>query len=444
MDDESNVESDADGTADSPDRDTQLQAWTWIPTLYFASGLPYFAVASLATVMYANLGVSNADNAAYTSDMLWPWALKPFWSPLVDVLGTQRRWIVATQAVIAAALAGVALAIPAGNFFVLTVAGFWLLAIASATHDIAADGYYMSSMPERDQAWFVGIRSTFYRMSYFFSSGALVWLVGELTVNGEGDISFAKAWGWIFAGIAGLFLFLSVYHQFLLPRPEEAADKRDRTASETWADFIDTFPSFFRKPGIGMAIAYLLIYRFSEAQLIKLKAPFLLDTRENGGLALTNQQLGVLDGLVGVGLLTVGGIIGGIVVANGSLRRWLFPMALAINLPNAAYAYLAWAQPDTLPPVAVAIAFEQFGYGFGFAGYMLYMLQLSRGDHQTAHYAICTGFMALSMIIPGRFAGALQEWLGYEKFFYWVLAAVVPSLIITLLAPIRETKADEG
>lgn len=424
-----------------PSRSARWAAWSWIPTLYFASGLPYFAIASLATVMYANLGVSNADNAAYTSDLLWPWVLKPLWSPLVDILGTQRRWIVAAQALLAASLVGVSFAVTSPNFLALTIGCFWLLAIASATHDIAADGYYMASMPQREQAWFVGIRSTFYRLSYFFSSGAVVWLVGRL---GRDGVSLVDAWSWVFGGVGAFFLVVAVYHQLVLPRPAKPASVGSRTFEGFLQEFGETFVSFFQKPGIVLALAYLLIYRVSEAQLIKLKAPFLLDTRENGGLALSNEQLGVLDGYVGVGMLTLGGILGGVIVARDGLRRWLFPMALAINLPNAAYVYLATAQPESTYPIAAAIAIEQFGYGFGFAGYMLYMLQLSRGDHQTAHYALCTAFMALSMILPGRYAGTIQEWLGYENFFWWVLAAVAPSLVITLLAPLRETSPDTG
>lgn len=423
-----------------PTASQRRQAWSWIPTLYFASGLPYVAVISLATIMYKNLGVSNADNAFYTANLMWPWVVKPLWSPLVDVLGTQRRWIVAMQAVIAAGSLGVALAAPTENFLLLTLSGFWLLAIASATHDIAADGYYMSSMPPRDQAWFVGIRSSFYRLSMIVGSGVLVWASGWLSTTGEFPI--ATAWAYLFGGVAVFFLLLAVYHQVALPRPAVRPKRADRTVGEIAQEFGETFVSFFQKPGIAMALAYLLIYRFSEAQLAKMKGPFLLDEREIGGLGLTNEQLGLLDGTIGITLLTLGGIVGGIIVARDGLRRWFFPMALAINLPNAAYLWLATAQPESIYAIGAAIAVEQFGYGFGFAGYMLYMLYLSRGEHQTAHYALCTGFMALGMMIPMKYSGMIQEWLGYENFFWWVIAAVVPSLIITLLAPLDEEEGE--
>ncbi len=432
-------------TSDQPARSTRLAAWTWIPTLYFASGLPYVAVMTLATVMYQNLGVSNSVNTDYTALLMWPWVVKPLWSPLVDVLSTQRRWIVATQAVIAAGLFAVGMAAPTENFLMLTMSGFWLLAIASATHDIAADGFYMASMPERDQAWFVGIRSSFYRLSMIVGSGALVALAGYLH-TGAG-FSTSGAWAAVFYGIGALFAVFALYHAFALPRPASrraaqleggSRTAESRTARDVLVEFGRSFSTFFQKPGIGLSLAYLLIYRFSEAQLVKMKPLFLLDPRDKGGLGLSNEQLGLLDGTIGVTLLTLGGIVGGVIVARDGLRRWFFPMALAINLPNAAYAWLAFTQPESIWPIATAIGLEQFGYGFGFAGYMLYMLQLSRGDHQTAHYALCTGFMALGMMIPMKYSGALQEWLGYEKFFLWVLAATIPSLIITLLAPLRE------
>ncbi|TWT40816.1 MFS transporter [Botrimarina hoheduenensis] len=462
------TDADASDQPPAPSRSARRAAWGWIPTLYFASGLPYVVVVSMATAMYKSLGVSNTLNAAYTSALLSPWTFKPLWSPLVELIGTQRRWIIAAQALIAAGLFAIAAAAPAENFLMLTLAGFWLLAIASATHDIAADGFYMASMPERDQAWFVGIRSTFYRLSMIVGSGLLVTLAGDLAsglqltaraigrVLGTGaeeafktllgsvsqGMPIGEAWSLVFYAIATLFLVFTLYHQVILPRPAAPQRSSGRTARSIVAEFFDTFVSFFRKPGIVASLAYLLIYRFSEGQLAKMKAPFLLDPREEGGLGLSLQTLGLLDGTIGIALLTIGGIVGGLIVARDGLRRWFFPMALAINLPNAAYVYLGAAQPESIAAIGTAIAVEQFGYGFGFAGYMLYMLQLSRGEHQTAHYALCTGFMSLGMQIPMGFSGAIQEWLGYERFFYWVLAATIPSLIITLLAPLRDSETN--
>ncbi len=431
-----------------PSRSDRLAAWSWIPTLYFTSGMPYVVVATLSAVMYKNMGVSNADVTAYTSDLLWPWVIKPFWSPLVDLIGTQRRWTVAMQALIAIGLLVTAWFIPTGNFLVGTLASFWILAIASATHDIAADGFYMVSMNERDQAWFVGIRSSFWRLAMIVGSGVLVFLVGMLNTSWDGasyglglvefNLPIEKAWYYVFTGLSAFFAVVAIYHQLMLPRPATVHKASLKSVGDLSRQFLLTFGTFFQKKGIILSLAYLLVYRFSEAQLAKMKALFLLDPTVEGGLGLTNQQLGILDGTIGVILLTLGGIVGGIIVARDGLRRWIFPMAIAINLPNAAYAYLAWAQPDSIWQIGTAVAIEQFGYGFGFAGYMLYMLYLARGEHQTAHYAICTGFMTLGYMLPGRFSGAIQESVGYENFFLWVLIATIPSLIVTLLAPLQD------
>lgn len=415
-----------------PDQPTQgvvsgrVAAWSWIPSLYFAEGLPYVVVMTVSAIMYKRLGVSNADLALYTSLLYLPWVVKPLWSPLVDVIGSQRGWILATQALIAASMLGVAMAAPTQGFFFATLACFWVLAIGSATHDIAADGFYMAGVSPKDQAWFVGIRSSFYRLAMIAGSGLLVMVAGSL----EGSMEVGQAWGWTFAMVAGVFLVLTVYHQLVLPRPASSSrDERTQLAG-IGREIVETFASFFAKPGIAIGIVFLLLYRFSEAQLAKLASPFLLDTRVAGGLELPTETVGWLYGTVGAALLTLGGILGGMVVSRDGLKRWLLPMALSINLPNAAYLYLAIAQPTGQAAVGGAIAVEQFGYGFGFAAYMLYMLHLSRGEHQTAHYALCTGFMALGMMIPGLFCGILQESLGYKWFFGWVLVATIPSLAI--------------
>ncbi|QDT69301.1 muropeptide transporter [Planctomycetes bacterium MalM25] len=421
---------------------TRKSPWTWIPTLYFASGLPNVAVTKMASVMYQNLGVAVDRAAEYTSDLMFPWVIKPLWSPLVDVLSTQRRWIVATQGAIALATIIIAFGASSPNFLVITLAGFWLVAIASATHDIAADGFYMAGLSERDQAWFVGIRNSLYRVSMVVGSGLLVWLSGWLS-NSRG-LPIGEAWSWIFGAVAIFFALAGLYHHYALPRPRQPSEGRSRTVAEIAKEFAETFVSFFQKPGVILSLAYLLLYRFSEAQLGAVKPFFMLANKEEGGLGLSNELFGTLDGVIGVILLLAGGILGGILVSRDGLRRWLFPMALAINLPNAAYLYLATYQPESLWLIGAAIGIEAFGYGFGFAGYMLYMLLLSRGKHQTAHYALCTGFMALGYQIPARYAGKLVTWLGYENFFWWVLAAVVPSLIITLLAPLREEATSDA
>ncbi|MGL4514680.1 MAG: MFS transporter [Lacipirellulaceae bacterium] len=429
-----------------PSTGTRHAAWAWIPTLYFTSGLPYVSVATLSAVMYKNLGVSNEVLSRVTSDLTLPWVLKPLWSPLVELLASQRRWIVATQSAMAVAMFAAAWFIPTDAFLVSTLVCFWLIAIGSATHDIAADGFYMAGMPDRrDQAWFVGIRSSFYRLSMVIGSGALVALAGSLAHNGR---SQADAWSIVFTAVAAFLAAIALYHALFLPRPARSTPQA-KSAGEVLVKFGETFVTFFQKPGIALSLAYLLLYRIGEAPLVKLKAPFLLDERSVGGLGLSNEQVGLLDGTIGVVLLTVGGILGGIVVSRDGLRRWLVPMALCINLPHLLYVWLAYARPDATPAIegtarllnlltiGAVVGFEQFMYGFGFAGYMLYMLRLARGEHQTAHYALCTGFMALGMMIPGRYAGRIQESLGYEHFFLMVFALAIPSVLVTLLAPMH-------
>ncbi len=408
---------------------TSRGPWWWVPSLYFAEAVPYVLVMSVSVAMYKRLGISNNDIALYTSLLYLPWVLKPFWSPFVDVLGTKRRWILSMQIGIACAILGVAATLPSASFFALTLAFFWLMAFSSATHDIAADGYYMIGMPAHEQAMFVGIRSSFYRLGVIAGQGLLVMMAGVL----EQRVSTQTAWSWAFVGAATMFFLLTAYHQFALPRSE----RRHAISSTTLgASLAQSIVSFFRKPAIGISIAYILLYRFAEAQLVKLAQPFLLDGREEGGLAITTAQLGLIYGTIGVIMLVVGGIIGGLAAARHGLKYWIFWMALAINLPNLAYVYLAYVQPEELWVIGVCVAIEQLGYGFGFAGFMLYLLYVSRGEYETAHYAICTGFMALGMMIPGMFAGRLQESLGYAQFFVWVVIATIPSFLITLLIPI--------
>lgn len=422
-----------------PTTGERLEAWSWIPTLYFAEGLPLIVVMAVSTVMYKNLGVSNTEIALYTSLLYLPWTLKPLWSPLVDLFGSQRSWVIATQGVIAVALFGVAATTPLPSFFVATLACFWLMAIASATHDIAADGFYMSSLPQRDQAWFVGIRSSFYRLATIAGSGLLVMGAGYLSDPNEAGESLMApnaAWSRAFACCAALYAAFAVYHLFALPRPAQTKRSAVTSMGAAFTGFGEIFASFFRKQHIAWAIAYMLLYRFSEAQLAKLKAPFLLDEIDAGGLGLTTTRQGWLDGTIGVSLLTLGGIVGGLILARYGLRRWLFPMALAINVPNVLYAMLAYAQPENDWVVGAVIAAEQLGYGLGFSAYMLYMLYFSKGEHQTAHYAICTGFMALGMMIPGMFCGWLQEQIGYRWFFVWVTVSMIPSLIVTAFLPL--------
>lgn len=596
--------------------------WAWIPTLYVAEGLPYVLVMVVSVIMYKGLGVSNTDIALYTSWLYLPWVIKPLWSPIVDILKTRRMWIWLMQLLVGGGLAGVALTVPAPHFFQYTLAFFWLLAFSSATHDIAADGFYMLATTEHEQAFFVGIRSTFYRVAIIFGQGLLVILAGTIQshtglpgfevqiqarpvapqiekietsnftlaqpTNGElriivepatveinlqtrpraevasllksarawntangfqateesetktespswwnthvsqpvgncikrtfgadtagtrsasaGDIGVAYvhlsqppgrpvvilptlksgdksisvaegtrltfndvnwnksalvvfqldpklrkassatfkarsgnvplSWTVTFLVLVGMFLFFGIYHRFMLPRPDSDQAGSVRTVALFLREFFLTFGSFFSKPRIVVLLAFMLLFRFGEAQLVKMATPFMLDAREVGGLGLTTSEVGFVYGTVGVIALTIGGLLGGIVASRQGLKFWLWPMVLAIHLPDAMFIYLASVQPGSLWTISACVAVEQFGYGFGFTAYMLYLIYIARGKHQTAHYAICTGFMALGMMIPGMWSGWLQELIGYHRFFIWVILATIPSFLVILFIPL--------
>ena len=618
----------------------QRNPWAWIPTLYLAQGLPFAVVNTMSVIMYKSLGVSNTDIAFYTAWLYLPWVIKPLWSPVVDILKTRRLWIWATQLLLGAGFAAVGLSIPLSMFFKATLVFFYLVAFSSATHDIAADGFYMLALNEKQQAFFVGIRSTFFRISMITGQGLLVILAGfiqshtglpkvELQVTAKPGsaivqtvetnwfvspsptqrelfvvesskqieispeprskkeavdlVSFAKSrnaangfygepaeakpagllsrflgrigrflsapfrnsvsvlepwlreyfgaakktsdvagnigvmefqlskppekqivitlaqkpgglfgffktasksvsvaegarlifndqnwnkpafvifqldpklrnkvealyeirsgnipmsWTVTFLVLAGLFLIFGIYHKFALPYPASDTPGSTNTAVHFIKEFFRTFGSFFTRPKIGVLLLFLLLYRFGEAQLVKMVAPFLLDAREVGGLGLTTGQVGLVYGTIGIIALTIGGLLGGFVASRHGLKSWLWPMVCIIHLPDAMFIYLAYAQPDNLVVISAAVAVEQFGYGFGFTAYMLYMIYIARGAHKTAHYAICTGFMALGMMIPGMWSGWLQEIVGYQHFFVWVILATVPSFLVVLLVPL--------
>lgn len=415
-----------DGSPEQPSR-----AWRWVPTLYFAQGIPYVAAMTLSVVMYKNLGLSNTDIALYTSWLYLPWVIKPLWAPLVDLFRTKRFWIVSLQLLIGAALAAVALTIPGPDFVRVTLAVFWLLAFSSATHDIAADGFYLLGLPSHQQAAFVGVRSTFYRLAMIAGQGGLVWLAGWLQAK-TGDP--VRAWALVFGVAAAAFVLIGLYHQFILPRPVQ--DRPAPRAGGWLRSYFTTFGAFFRKPGIFVILAYLLLYRLGEAQLLKLTTPFLLDPATVGGLGLSTEWVGIVYGTVGVVALTLGGLLGGYMISRHGLKRLLWPMLAAMHGPNLVYVFLAWSQPGSVWLISGAVAIEQFGYGFGFTAYMLYMMLVAEGEHRTAHYALCTGFMALGMMLPGMAAGWIQDKIGYAHFFIWVCLATLPSLALTPLLKI--------
>lgn len=402
--------------------------WSWIPTLYFAEGLPYVLVMTVSVIMYKNLGISNAEIAFYTSWLYLPWVIKPFWSPFVDLLKTKRWWITSMQLLIGAGLAGIAFFLPTTFFFQATLAVFWLMAFSSATHDIAADGFYMLALNESEQSLFVGIRNIFYRIATITGQGLLIVLAGMLE-KWTGNIPYA--WSLVFFVCAGLFIAIGLYHSYQLPKPTT-----DKGAS--LGSLGNLFKTFFQKKGIVLSLAFILLYRLGEAQLAKLASPFLLDSPEMGGLNLSTEQVGIIYGTIGVIALLLGGIVGGIVASKHGLKKWLWYMVAAMNVPNLVYVYLAFVQPENFWVISSCVAIEQLGYGFGFTAFMLYLIYVAQGPYQTAHYAICTGFMALGMMLPGMIAGWLQEIMGYDWFFIWVCLCTIPGIILAGFLPIPE------
>ena len=407
--------------------------WLWIPSLYLAEGLPYVVVMSVAVTLYKRFGMSNTDIALYTSWFYLPWVIKPLWAPVVDILGTRRRWVWVMQLLVGASLAALALSLPGPAWLHASLVCFWLLAFQSSTHDIAADGFYLLANDEARAAQFVGVRTMFYRIANIFGQGLLVMLAGRLeTYTGRPH----EAWAITLGVLAVLFVVFGVWHRFALPRPASDRPGDAREIPHFLREFLATFGSFFAKPRIVVLLAFLLLYRLGEAQLVKLVSPFLLDPREQGGLGLDTTQVGFVYGTVGIAALTLGGILGGLVIARDGLKRWLWPMLFAIHLPDAIFVWLASAQPSHLPVILAGVAIEQFGYGFGFTAYVMYMMYISRGERQTAHYAICTGFMAMGMMFPGMWSGWLQDQVGYLKFFTIVIAATAPSFLVTAFLPL--------
>ena len=407
--------------------------WRWIPTLYFAEGIPNVIVMTITVIMYKRIGLNNGDIALYTAWLYLPWVIKPFWSPIVEMLKTKRWWITAMQLLLGAAMAGVAFTLPTAHAVQWSLALFWLMAFSSATHDIAADGFYMLALDEKSQAFYVGIRSTFYRFATIAGQGLMIMFAGVIEVYTRNPV---QAWSITFWVAAGVFIALYVYHRYQLPFPtSDVPHKKDERG---WNEFLTTICAFFKKPEIVPALAFMLLYRFPEALLTKICPLFLLDPLSKGGLGLTTLEIGIVQGTIGVLGLTIGGILGGIVVSRGGWKRWFWPMVWSISLPNIIYVFLAYYQPTTVGVIATGIFIEQFGYGFGFTAYMLYLMSFSQGTYQTAHYAFCTGFMALGLVLPGMFAGWLQESVGYLNFFIIVMALVPITFIVSAFIKFRE------
>ena len=405
----------------------------WVPTLYFAMGMPFVVLNMVLSLLYKDLGIGNAEITFWTGLIMLPWTLKFLWSPLLELYKTKKFFVVLTQVVsgVVFGLAAISLHLP--DFFAISIALFAVVALSGATHDIAADGFYMLALDSHRQALFVGIRSTFYRIATIAGQGLLIMLAGRLEIMTD-KIPYALSI--TFFVLAGLFLGIWIYHKFVLPCPDSDHTSKEVSASNLLKKFFGTFASFFQKKQAGIAILFMLLYRLPEAQLAKMCIPFLIDPVEKGGLGLTTEEIGFVQGTVGIIGLTLGGILGGIAVARNGLKQWLWPMVWAISLPDLVYVYLSYVQPDSLYLINICIFIEQFGYGFGFTAYMLYLIYFADGEHKTAHYAICTAFMALGMMIPGMAAGWLQDKMGYNHFFIWIMICCVITFGVTALLKI--------
>ena len=423
----------------------QISPMFWVPTLYFAQGIPYFIVNNISVLMLAKMGVPNGQMALFTSLLYLPWMIKPFWSPFIDIVKTKRWWILTMQMIMAAAFILLTLTVPAPDaatiasgqtpisLFYITLLLFVVTAFASATHDIAADGFYMLALSQSLQAAWVGWRSTFYRLASIFGQGVLVWIAG--TIEKESD-NIPMSWRVTLLVTAVLFSAITIYHTFFVPRPASDASvlgssSEKVSASTIFSEFGRTFKTYFTKPGVVLAIVFMLLYRLPEAFLIKMCTPFLVADQAVGGLGLSTQDVGWIYGGVGVFFLTAGGILGGTFASKVGLKKSLWVMAGFMTLPCATFVYLSMFQPTNILAICTSLAIEQFGYGFGFTAYMLYMMYFSEGEFKTSHYAICTGFRAASMLLPGMVAGYIQEAIGYANFFIMVMICCIATLIVT-------------
>lgn len=425
-----------------------INPWLWVPTLYFLEGIPYFLVNNISMVMFNQMGVPNGEMSFFTTLLYFPWALKFLWAPFVDLIKTKRWWFLTMQFLMLGLAVLTIFSIPHPSPEVIAAMGtevklftgvliaFIIMAFASATHDIAADGFYMLALTSGVQAEMIGWRSVFYRLSNVFCNSALIAIPGiiyDWTIK-QGEANMPMAWQVTMVITAVIFAIMAVWHVFFTPRPDTDKPNAETTAKDIVTGFGKAFATYFTKPALWVAIAFMLLYRLPEGFLMKMIYPFLLGARETGGLGMTMQELGVVYGAIGVIFLLLGGILGGYYISKVGLKKAFWWMAIAMTLPCLSFVYLSMFLPTNMVYIAIAIAIEQFGYGFGFTAYMMYMMFFSEGEFKTSHYAICTSFMALSMILPGLVAGYIQEAIGYQHFFWMVIACSVATFTVTFLA----------
>ena len=408
---------------------------TWVPTLYFAMGLPFVMLNMVATLMYKGMGVSDTLIAFWTSLIMLPWTMKPLWSPLLEMYRTKKFFVVATQLTSGLVFGMVALALHLPQFFAMTIALLAVVALSGATHDIAADGVYMQVLSSEDQAKYIGWQGAFYNIAKIVGTGLLVWLAGVLIEQ----VGTTQAWTLVMLLVAALMCAAGLYHMAVLPAtPRLQGGPRMK---EFWA----VFRSFFRKRHIVYYICFIILYRFAEGFVIKIVPLFLKASRAEQGLGLSEKEIGLLYGTFGAASFVLGSIMAGYYIARRGLRRSLFRLALVFNLPFVAYTLLALYQPESLWLIGTAIVVEYFGYGFCFVGLTLFMMQrVAPGRHQMAHYAFASGIMNLGVMLPGMMSGLVSDWLGYRQFFVVVLLCTIPALLITWFVPWGEEVVERG
>ena len=425
-----------------------INPWLWVPTLYFLQGIPYFLVNNISMVMFNQMGVPNGEMSFFTTLLYFPWALKFLWAPFVDLIKTKRWWFLTMQFLMLGLAVLTIFSIPQPDpatiaamgtevkLFMGVLIAFIVMAFASATHDIAADGFYMLALSSGVQAEMIGWRSVFYRLSNVFCNSVLIAIPGiiyDWTIK-QGEQNMPLAWKVTMVITAVIFALMAVWHMFFTPRPDADKPNAETSVKDIISGFGKAFATYFTKPGLWIAILFMLLYRLPEGFLMKMIYPFLLGARETGGLGMTMQELGVVYGAIGVIFLLLGGILGGFYISRVGLKKAFWWMALAMTLPCLSFVYLSMYLPENMVYIGIALAIEQFGYGFGFTAYMMYMMFFSEGEFKTSHYAICTSFMALSMILPGLVAGYIQEAIGYQNFFWMVIACSVGTILATFLA----------
>lgn len=423
---------------------------SWVPTVYFAMGMPFVVLNMVSVLMFKGLGIGDAQIALWTSLIMLPWTLKFLWSPFLEMFKTKKFFVVLTQIVTGAGFALVALALQLPAFFAVCIALMAVIAFSGATHDVATDGVYMSELNKQDQAKYIGWQGAFYNIAKIVASGGLVWLAGWLlksfggvegaaeTVRHEATV---QAWMVVMLILAGVMILLSIYHIRMLPSGGKSASGT-ATVRETFQQLLDVIKDFFLKKHIWYYIALIILYRLAEGFVMKIVPLFLKAERSVGGLGLNEQEIGLYYGTYGAAAFVLGSLLAGYYISHRGLQKTLFSLCCIFNLPFVAYTLLAVFQPESGALIGSAIVLEYFGYGFGFVGLSLFMMQqVAPGKHQMAHYAFASGIMNLGVMLPGSISGFVSDWLGYESFFIFILFATIPAFLITYFVPF--TYADE-